>query len=154
MYMYVHMCICSVCLTVLYTCMYLLTCSQCNPSNADTNRAEESVLYREVSVFQRLKCMQEWYLGRQKVSLLERCPQFRGVLIEGFHCIHIGKEVCSECDDPGWCDTASDCSECDAGSFSVGLGAPTVHCVTREPSPSESVVSFPPGNDDVTSCGD
>ena len=24
--------------------------------------------------------------GRQKVSLLERCPQFRGVLIEGFHC--------------------------------------------------------------------
>ena len=30
--------------------------------------------------------MQEWYLGRQKVSLLERCPQFRGVLIEGFHC--------------------------------------------------------------------
>ena len=32
--------------------------------------------------------MQEWYLGRQKVSLLERCPQFRGVLIEGFHCIY------------------------------------------------------------------
>ena len=30
--------------------------------------------------------MQEWYLGRQKVSLLERCPQFRGDLIEGFHC--------------------------------------------------------------------
>ena len=26
--------------------------------------------------------------GRQKVSLLERCPQFRGVLIEGFHCNH------------------------------------------------------------------
>ena len=39
---------------------------------------------------------------------------------------------------------------------SVGLGAPTAHCVTRGPSPSESVVSFPPGNDDddVTSCGD
>ena len=37
---------------------------------------------------------------------------------------------------------------------SVELGAPTAHCVTREPSPSESVVSFPPGNDDddVTSC--
>ena len=30
--------------------------------------------------------MQKWYLGRQKVSLLERCPQFRGVLIERFHC--------------------------------------------------------------------
>ena len=62
-------------------------CLQWNPSNADTNGAEESVLYREVSLFQGLKCMQEWYLGRQKVSLLERCPQFRGVLIEGFHCI-------------------------------------------------------------------
>ena len=28
--------------------------------------------------FQRLKCMQEWYLGWEKVSLLVRCPQFRG----------------------------------------------------------------------------
>ena len=56
-------------------------------SNADTNGVEESVLYREVSSVQGLKRMQEWYLGRQKVSLLERCPQFRGVLIEGFHCI-------------------------------------------------------------------
>ena len=26
------------------------------------------------------------YLGRNKVSCLERCPHFRGVLIEGFHC--------------------------------------------------------------------
>ena len=59
---------------------------QWNPSNADTNGAEESVLYKEVSLYQGLKCMQEWYLGRQKVSLLERCPQFRGVLIGGFHC--------------------------------------------------------------------
>ena len=25
-------------------------------------------------------------LGREKVSCLEKCPQFRGVLIEGFHC--------------------------------------------------------------------
>ena len=33
--------------------------SQWNPSNADTNRVEESVLYREVSLFQGLKCMQE-----------------------------------------------------------------------------------------------
>ena len=62
---------------------------QWNPSNADTNGAEENVLYREVSLFQGLKCMQEWYLGQQKVSLLERCPQFRGVLIEGFHCIGV-----------------------------------------------------------------
>ena len=25
-------------------------------------------------------------LGQKKVSCLERCPYFRGVLIEGFHC--------------------------------------------------------------------
>ena len=30
--------------------------------------AEESVLISEVSSFQRLKCMQEWYLGQEKVS--------------------------------------------------------------------------------------
>ena len=29
----------------------------------DTNGAEESVIVSEVSSFQRLKCMQEWYLG-------------------------------------------------------------------------------------------
>ena len=34
-------------------------------------------LVSEVSSFQRLKCMQEWYLGWEKVSCLERCPQFR-----------------------------------------------------------------------------
>ena len=31
--------------------------------NQDTNGAEESVIVSEVSSFQRLKCMQEWYLG-------------------------------------------------------------------------------------------
>ena len=62
-------------------------CIQWNPSIRTRRRKkEESVIYREVSLFQGLKCMQEWYLGRQKVSLLERCPQFRGVLIEGFYC--------------------------------------------------------------------
>ena len=55
---------------------------QWNLSNVDTNGAEESVLYREVSSVQGLKCMQEWYLGRQMVSFLERYRQFRGVLIE------------------------------------------------------------------------
>ena len=42
----------------------------------------------EVSSFQRL---QEWYLGWEKVSCLERCPQFRSVLIEWFHttCMYI-----------------------------------------------------------------
>ena len=54
----------------------------------DTNGVEESVIVSEVSSFQGLKCMQEWYLGLEKVSCLERCPQFRGVLIEReFHCI-------------------------------------------------------------------
>ena len=48
----------------------------------DTNGAEESVIVSEVSSFQRLKCMQEWYLGWDKVSCLKRCPQFRSVLIE------------------------------------------------------------------------
>ena len=75
---------------IISTCT---TSSEWNPSNADTNGAEESVLYREVSLFQELKRMQEWYLGQQKVSLLERCPQFRGVLIEGFHCIHLTMQV-------------------------------------------------------------
>ena len=37
-------------------------------SNPDTNGAEESVVVSEVSSFQRLKCMQEWYLG------WEKCP--------------------------------------------------------------------------------
>ena len=31
--------------------------------------------------------MQELFLGKEKVSLLERCPHFRGVLRERFHCI-------------------------------------------------------------------
>ena len=31
--------------------------------NLSTNGAEESVIVSEVSSFQRLKCMQEWYLG-------------------------------------------------------------------------------------------
>ena len=42
------------------------------------NGAEESVVVSEVSSFQRLKCMQERYLGLEKVSYLERCPQLRG----------------------------------------------------------------------------
>ena len=61
---------------------------QWNLSNPDTNGAEESVIVSEVFSFQRLKCMQEWYyLGWEKVSCLERCPQFRSVLIERkVHC--------------------------------------------------------------------
>ena len=33
--------------------------------------------------------MLELRLGRENVSLLERCPHFRGVLKEGFHCIYL-----------------------------------------------------------------
>ena len=44
---------------------------QWNLSNQDTNGAEESFIVSEVSSFQRLKCMQEWYLGWEKVSCLE-----------------------------------------------------------------------------------
>ena len=32
--------------------------------------------------------MQEWYLGWERVSCLERCPQFRSVLIERERCPH------------------------------------------------------------------
>ena len=51
-----------------------------NFSNPDTNGAEESVVVSEVSSFQRLKCTQEWYLGWEKMSCLERCPQDFSVL--------------------------------------------------------------------------
>ena len=44
----------------------------------------KGVLFGEVSSFQRLKCMREWYLGWEKVSCLERCPQFRSDLTEEF----------------------------------------------------------------------
>ena len=50
---------------------------QRNLSNQDTSGAGESVIVSEVSSFQRLK---EWYLGWEKVSRLERCPQFMSVL--------------------------------------------------------------------------
>ena len=49
---------------------------QWNLSNPDTNGAEESVIVSEVSSFQRLKCVKEWYLGWEKMSR-------GGVLIEG-----------------------------------------------------------------------
>ena len=44
---------------------------------------QNKIVFSEVFSFQRLKCMQEWYWGREKV---ERCPQLRGVLIERFNC--------------------------------------------------------------------
>ena len=66
---------------------------------------EESVLFREVSLFQGLKSTHPWYLGRKKVSCLERCPYFRGVLIERFNCNHsqhIGAVWLSWWEESGW----------------------------------------------------
>ena len=76
-----NLCMCFVCVC---ECIYLIVwySIQWNLSNPDTNGAEESVIVSEVSSFQRLKCMQEWYLGWEKVSCLERCPRFRSVLRE------------------------------------------------------------------------
>ena len=61
-----------------------IVCIQWNLSNLDTNGPDESVIVSEVSSFQRLKCMQEWYiLGVRKgvlfreVSSVQEC-----VLIE------------------------------------------------------------------------
>ena len=53
---------------------------QWNFSNPDTNGEEESVLVSEVYSLQGLICIQEWYLGWEKVSCLESSPRFRGVL--------------------------------------------------------------------------
>ena len=57
---------------------------QWNLSNPDTNGAEEIVVVSEVSSFQRLKCMQEWYIlgvGKgvlfREVSSVQRCPLYR-----------------------------------------------------------------------------
>ena len=60
-------------------------------SNQDTNGAEESVIVSEVSSFQRLKCMQEWYIlgvGKgvlfREVSSVQECPHRER---ERFHCV-------------------------------------------------------------------
>ena len=54
---------------------------QWNLSNPDTNGAEESVIVSEVSSFQRLQHARVVF-GAGKVSFLDRCPQFKSVLIE------------------------------------------------------------------------
>ena len=55
------------------TCLHIAVRHTVEPlSNQDTNGA---VIVSEVSSFQ---SMQEWYLGWEKVSCLERCPHFRG----------------------------------------------------------------------------
>ena len=78
----------------LFAYRYMVLYNTVEPSNPDTIGAVESVLISEVSLFQGLKSTQTWYLGRKKVSCLERCPYFRGVLIEGFHCICLQYNIC------------------------------------------------------------
>ena len=60
---------------------------QWNLLKTDTTGTKESVFIREVAFLQRLKCMGFVHLGHCGVSILERCPYFRGVFYEGFHCI-------------------------------------------------------------------
>ena len=56
---------------------------------------EESVHISEVSLFQGLNCMQELLLGKEKVSLLERCLHFRGVLsVLWLHSFYIVLQSC------------------------------------------------------------
>ena len=59
----------------------------------DTNGAEESVIFSEVSSHARV------VLGVGKLSFLERCPRFRCVLIEGFCCCCVCVLV-FQCSDP------------------------------------------------------
>ena len=54
---------------------------QWNLSNVDTTGLEESVLIKEVSLFQRLKCTQTQYLG-----IKGKCVLFREVSLDsGMH---------------------------------------------------------------------
>ena len=62
---------------------------QWNLSNPDTNGAEESVIVSEVSSFQRLKCMQELYLGWEKVSCLERCKAYTQNLVAQYKSVSL-----------------------------------------------------------------
>ena len=59
---------------------------QWNLSNPDTNGAEESAIVREVSSFQR---MQEWYLGWEKVSCLERCKAYTQNLVAQYKSVFL-----------------------------------------------------------------
>ena len=65
---------------------------QWNLSNPYILGTEESVLISEVSLFQ---VHNTGCLGQPNVSCLSRCPYFRGVLNEGFHCTCIYRCTCS-----------------------------------------------------------
>ena len=56
---------------------------QWNSSNPDTNGREESVCISEVSL---LKCMQELFLGKEKVSLFQRLNCTQELFLGGKRC--------------------------------------------------------------------
>ena len=62
---------------MLYDFTQIQNSIQWNLSKTDTIGTEESVLIREVSSFQKLKCMQERDLGQENVSCLERVSIFQ-----------------------------------------------------------------------------
>ena len=67
--------------------------TQRSPSIVDTLGTWWSVVYQEVSSLPELIYIKKAYFGHSKVSFIQRCPYFRGVLFEGFHCIANGKMV-------------------------------------------------------------
>ena len=55
-----------------------------------------SVIVSEVSSFQMLKCMQEWYLGWENVSCSEKFSQFRSVLMREVPLYRLAVVVCQK----------------------------------------------------------
>ena len=61
---------------------------QWNPSKTDTVRTDESVLNSEVSSVGVMEHTNVSFGAEKGVLCLWRCPQFRGVHMEGSHCIY------------------------------------------------------------------
>ena len=76
-------------ISISVTSLHMQLPLQWNLPKEDTSGTRSFVLYIEVSLFQRWICTDRAHLGHYAVSLLERCPYFRGVLSERFHCIHL-----------------------------------------------------------------
>ncbi len=68
--------------------MYIIRSIQWNPSITDTIGTSKLVLLIEVSFVERSFNIIKYRNGTRKVSLVVRCPLFRGVLYKGFHCNH------------------------------------------------------------------
>ncbi len=68
---------------------------QWNPSITDTIGTSKCVLLIEVSFVEGSFNIIKYQNGTSKVSLVVRCPLFRGALYKGFHCITIVTIPCS-----------------------------------------------------------